>query len=63
MRRKWKPRKRSERSCEFDVCLSFAGEDRVNVESVADGLRRRGIRVFFDEYEEALTRSARHVEA
>jgi hypothetical protein len=34
------------------VCLSFAGEDRSYVRLVADVLRKTGIRVFFDEYEE-----------
>jgi hypothetical protein len=35
---------------EYDVCLSFAGEDRDYVETVARGLRDRGIRVFYDRY-------------
>jgi hypothetical protein len=37
---------------DYDVCLSFAGEDRDYVRCVADALRKKGIRVFFDEYEE-----------
>lgn len=37
---------------EYDVCLSFAGEDRVYVREVADRLVSKGIRVFYDEYEE-----------
>jgi hypothetical protein len=37
-----------ERAFEYDVCLSFAGEDREYVEAVAAGLRERGIRVFYD---------------
>lgn len=36
---------------QFDVALSFAGEDREYVEQVADTLRRMGIRVFYDKYE------------
>jgi hypothetical protein len=36
---------------QFDVALSFAGEDRAYVEQVADMLRRMGIRVFYDKYE------------
>jgi len=36
----------------FDVCLSFAGENRAFVRHVADRLKSAGIRVFFDEYEE-----------
>lgn len=36
---------------EYDVALSFAGEDRSYVEQVADCLRRAGVRVFYDQYE------------
>jgi hypothetical protein len=35
---------------EFDVALSFAGEDRSFVEKVAKVLRDANIRVFYDEY-------------
>jgi hypothetical protein len=45
-----KPRKQD---FEYDVCLSFAGEDRGYVGKVAAELIGRGIRVFYDEYEEA----------
>ncbi len=38
---------------EFDVALSFAGEDRAYVEMVAEQLTARGISVFYDKYEEA----------
>lgn len=38
---------------EFDVALSFAGEDRAYVEMVAEQLIARGITVFYDKYEEA----------
>jgi hypothetical protein len=38
---------------EYDVCLSFAGEDRPYVDAVAAALRERGIRVFYDAYEKA----------
>jgi hypothetical protein len=38
---------------EFDVCLSFAGEDRAYVARVARALQRLGVRVFYDEYEKA----------
>jgi hypothetical protein len=37
---------------EYDVCLSFAGEDRPYVERVASTLRDVGIRVFYDVYEQ-----------
>lgn len=36
---------------EYDVGLSFAGEQRAYVERVADELRSRGIRPFYDDYE------------
>lgn len=36
---------------EYDIALSFAGEDRKYVESVAEILKRKGIRVFYDNYE------------
>jgi hypothetical protein len=38
---------------DYDVCLSFAGEDRRYVARVAERLRDLGIRVFYDEYEKA----------
>lgn len=38
---------------EYDVCLSFAGDDRDYVREVADALTQRGIRVFYDEYKQA----------
>lgn len=38
---------------EYDVALSFAGEQREYVEEVAGALRAKGIRVFYDKYEEA----------
>lgn len=36
----------------YDVCLSFAGEDRVYVRSVASSLKDRGVKVFYDEHNE-----------
>ena len=42
-----------EREFAYDVGLSFAGEQRDYVESVADALRSRGISVFLDKYERA----------
>jgi hypothetical protein len=38
---------------EYDVCLSFAGEQRPYVSEVAAALLSFGIRVFYDEYEKA----------
>lgn len=35
----------------YDVALSFAGEDRTYVETVASILKTRGVRVFYDDYE------------
>lgn len=37
---------------QYDVCLSFASEDREYVELVANCLRVCGVRVFYDKYEE-----------
>lgn len=36
---------------DYDVCLSFAGEQRAYVREVADLLAKRGVRVFYDERE------------
>jgi hypothetical protein len=43
--------KRKTTTFEYDVCLSFAGEDRSYVRHVANVLKSRGIRVFYDELE------------
>lgn len=37
---------------QYDVALSFAGEDRRYVEKVAEYLSNKGVRVFYDIYEE-----------
>jgi hypothetical protein len=36
---------------QYDICLSFAGEQRSYVQKVAQILRDRGKKVFYDEYE------------
>jgi hypothetical protein len=38
---------------EYDVALSFAGEDRAYVDKVAELLKMRGVKVFYDLYEQA----------
>jgi hypothetical protein len=38
---------------QYDVCLSFAGEQRAYVEQVASQLVKRGIRTFYDQYEQS----------
>lgn len=43
---------KQQQNYDYDVCLSFAGENRKYVRLVADALKKMGIRVFFDEYEE-----------
>jgi hypothetical protein len=43
---------RNTENFDYDVCLSFAGEDREYVENVANELRGLGIRVFYDRYEQ-----------
>lgn len=37
---------------DYDVALSFAGEDREYVEKVAESLRSKGVSVFYDQFEE-----------
>jgi hypothetical protein len=39
---------------DFDVALSFAGEDRDYAEALADALRQYGVKVFYDKYEQAI---------
>ena len=41
------------REYEYDVALSFAGEDRQHVETLAELLVTNGYKVFYDEYERA----------
>jgi len=41
------------RTVSFDIALSFAGEDRVYVDEVATLLFNAGIKVFYDQFEEA----------
>jgi hypothetical protein len=38
---------------EYDVALSYAGEDRQIARELANEIRTRGFRVFYDEYEAA----------
>ena len=38
---------------EYDVALSFAGEDRKYVDRVANVLRQKKLRIFYDGYEQA----------
>lgn len=42
-----------EEKYEFDVALSFAGEDRKIAEDLAESLRKTGVRTFYDRYEQA----------
>ena len=37
----------------YDVVFSFAGENRKFVKQVADHLKAKGVRIFYDEYEQA----------
>ena len=41
----------SDETYQYDVGLSFAGEQRQYVEEVAANLKSRGIRIFYDDYE------------
>jgi hypothetical protein len=38
---------------EYDVAISFAGEQRAEAEAIADCLKRAGVKVFYDGYEQA----------
>jgi hypothetical protein len=41
------------RTYDYDIALSFAGENRDVVEEIAEILKRNGVAVFYDKYEEA----------
>ena len=43
----------AEREYEYDIALSFAGEDRERAEALAALLAEDGVRVFYDRYETA----------
>lgn len=38
---------------QYDVAFSFASEDRENVEKLADELKKKGVKVFYDKYYKA----------
>ena len=38
---------------DYDVAISFAGEQRTEAEAIADRLKASDIRVFYDRYEQA----------
>jgi len=38
---------------EYDVAISFAGEQRAEAEAIADCLKSAGVKVFYDRYEQA----------
>jgi len=38
---------------EYDVAISFAGEDRGHAEAISELLRRKSVKVFYDEYKRA----------
>jgi hypothetical protein len=39
---------------EYDIAISYAGEDRSYAEALANVLRTRGVHVFYDKYEKAI---------
>ena len=45
--------RKREAAADYDVALSFAGEDRTYVEEVARVLTAAGVKVFYDKLEEA----------
>jgi len=53
-------KKRSEerkQAFEYEVALSFAGEERIYVEKVAEYLKKNGVKVFYDEDQEEEAKS------
>lgn len=38
---------------DYDIAISFAGEDRVIAERIAESLKQKGYNVFYDKYEQA----------
>jgi hypothetical protein len=44
---------KNEMKYEFDVAISFAGEDREIAEAIAYKLKANGVKVFYDKFEEA----------
>jgi TIR domain len=44
----------SNETYEYDIAISYAGEDRSYAEALADVLRNRGVHVFYDKYEKAV---------
>lgn len=46
------PRRGPRSRQQWDVCLSYAGEDRAYVEMVAGGLKEKHLRVFYDQDEQ-----------
>jgi hypothetical protein len=47
-----RPSTRAKKRYAFDVVLSFAGEDRVHVNKIAQLLQKRNISVFYDDFKE-----------
>ncbi len=37
----------------YDIAVSFAGEDRRLVEEFADALKKKGVRIFYDKFEQS----------
>ena len=45
------PKPKRNVSYDYDVCLSFAGEDRAIAQKIATAFKRKKMRVFFDDFE------------
>jgi len=46
-------KERCKKSFQYDVAISFAGEDRVVAEKLSNELIKNGVRVFYDDFEKA----------
>ncbi len=47
----WYKRSRNMENFEYDVAISFAGEQRPEAQAIAKELQKAGVKVFYDEYE------------
>ena len=45
----------------YDIALSFAGEDRAYAEALAEALKEKHLKVFYDKWEKPLLRGERPI--
>jgi hypothetical protein len=49
----WQLVERDPKKLTYDICLSFAGQQREYVSMMAESLKASGVRIFYDDYEKA----------